>query len=242
MNNHILDKGSEGAARTAGIYRSLEAERGIRFTGLAESDERRADNYPLFIRRKGITLALVNFTYGTNLGYTEHWPKTNYMGMKSEISKALQKAQKADFVIALPHWGPEYELRHSEKQEETAVWLAENGADLIIGAHPHVVQDTASINEVPVVYSLGNAVSNMSATNTQLELMVTMKIARHGNGDLEMLPLELKWLWCSRPGGFSKSYTVIPVEEYLGKEELWEGRWDYEKMAATFERVKEQFR
>lgn len=241
-NNHILDKGSEGAARTAGIYRSLEAERGIRFTGLAESDERKADNYPLFIRRKGITLALVNFTYGTNLGYTEHWPKTNYMGMKSEISKALQKAQKADFVIALPHWGPEYELRHSAKQEETAVWLTENGADLIIGAHPHVVQDTASINEVPVVYSLGNAVSNMSATNTQLELMVTMKIARHGNGDLEMLPLELKWLWCSRPGGFSKSYTVIPVEEYLDKEELWEGRWDYEKMAATFERVKEQFR
>lgn len=241
-NNHILDKGSEGAARTADIYRSLEAEHGISFTGLAENEERRAENYPLFIRRKGITLALVNFTYGTNLGYTEHWPKTNYMGMKSEISKALLKAQEADFVIALPHWGPEYELRHSEMQEETAVWLTENGADLIIGAHPHVVQDTTSINDVPVVYSLGNAVSNMSAANTQLELMVTMKIARHGNGDLEMLPLQLKWLWCSRPGGFSKSYTVIPVKEYLGKEELWEGRWDYEKMAATFEKVKEQFR
>lgn len=241
-NNHILDKGSEGAARTAGIYRSLETERGIRFTGLAESDEKRVDNYPLFIRRKGITLAMLNFTYGTNLGYTDHWPKTNYMGMRSEISGALQKAQKADFVIALPHWGPEYELRHSAKQEETAIWLAENGADLIIGAHPHVVQDTAVIYNVPVVYSLGNAVSNMSAINTQLELMVTLKIVRHGNGDLEMLPLQLKWLWCSRPGGFSESYTVVPVEEYLDKDELWKGRWDYEKMVATFERVKEQFR
>lgn len=241
-NNHILDKGSEGAERTAGIYRRLETERGTRFTGLAESEEKRSENYPLFIRRKGMTLAMLNFTYGTNLGNTAHWPKTNYMGMKSELSKALQTAQKADFVIALPHWGPEYKLRHSEKQEETAIWLTENGADLIIGTHPHVVQDTATINNVPVAYSLGNAVSNMSATNTQLELMVVLKIARHGNGDMEMLPLQLKWLWCSRPGGFSESYTVVPVEEYLDKEELWEGRWDYEKMAATFERVKEQFR
>lgn len=240
-NNHILDKGSKGAARTAGIYRRLETERGIRFTGIAENEEKRAENYPLFIRRKGMTLAMLNFTYGTNLGNTAHWPKTNYMGMKSEISDALQKARKADFVIVLPHWGPEYQLKHSSQQEKNAVWLVENGADVIIGAHPHVVQDTTSIHGVPVAYSLGNAVSNMSAVNTQLELMATLRIARHGNGDLEMLPLELTWLWCSRPGGFSDSYTVIPIEEYIGKEDLWKNRSDYEKMTSTYRRIKEQF-
>lgn len=241
-NNHILDMGSDGAARTAAIYRRLERERGIRFTGLAEDEEARTESYPLFIRRKGITVAMLNFTYGTNLGYTAHWPRTNYMGVRSEVQEALQRAGMADFTIVMPHWGEEYKLKHSDSQEKTAVWLAENGADMIIGAHPHVVQDTAYVNGIPVIYSLGNAVSNMSAANTQLELLVTVRIARHGNGDLEMLKPELTWLWCSRPGGFSDSYTVIPVEEFIGTREEWTGGWEYDKMTATFERVKEQFR
>lgn len=236
-NNHILDKGSEGAARTAEIYRKLEGERGIKFTGIAEDEAARKNNYPLLIRRKGITLAIVNFTYGTNLGSTLHWPKTNYMGVKSEILNAMDKAEEADLTFVLPHWGPEYQLHHSENQEETARWLIENGADAIIGSHPHVVQDTAYIKGVPVVYSLGNAVSNMSAPDTQLELMVTCEIVRHKNGDIRMLPPELTWLWCSRPGGFSDSYVVIPVEDFIGKRDRWQGDWDYDKMMSTFERI-----
>ncbi len=237
-NNHILDKGSKGATRTAQIYRDLEREKGIRFTGLAESEDALEENYPLFIRRKGITVAMLNFTYGTNLGADEHWPKTNYLGKKTEILQALEKAQKADIAIALPHWGPEYNLVHSSEQERTADWLAANGADIIIGAHPHVVQDTASIDQVPVIYSLGNAVSNMSAENTQLELMATLRIVRHENGDISMLPVGLTWLWCSRPGGFSDDYTVIPIEEYIGRKDEWTGAWEYEKMMATYERIR----
>lgn len=237
-NNHILDRGSEGAARTADIYRMLAREKGIMFTGLASDEEERKNNYPLFIRRKGISLAMVNFTYGTNLGNTAHWPKTNYMGNRTEVGNALETSQKADIVIALPHWGPEYTLTHSENQEKTAGWLTENGADIIIGTHPHVVQDTARINGAPVIYSIGNAVSNMSAANTQLELMVTLKIVRHWNGDITMLEPELTWLWCSRPGGFTDDYIVIPVEEYIDRKDEWSGEWDYDKMKTTFERVR----
>lgn len=237
-NNHILDKGSEGAARTADIYRRMEAEGKIVFTGLAGSEEERSGNYPLMIRRKGIGLALLNVTYGTNLGATLHWPKTNYIGRRTEIEEALIKAEKADVTIVLPHWGPEYQTTHSESQEKTAEWLAENGADIIIGAHPHVVQDTTSIGKVPVIYSLGNAVSNMSAANTQLELMATLRIVRHENGDIRMLPVELTWLWCSRPGGYTNDYIVIPVEEYIGRRDEWLGGWDYDKMVSTYERIR----
>lgn len=239
-NNHIFDKGSEGAARTVEEYRRLEKERGIMFTGLAESQEARDRNTPLMVLRKGIRLAFINMTYGTNLGMQTIWPKTNYIGEKNFMSQAFEAAEEkgADMIIALPHWGPEYELGHSKTQEETAGFLIENGADLIIGAHPHVVQDISCIGEVPVAYSLGNAVSNMSAPNTQVELMVTLKIARQANGDLKMLPLELTWLWCSRPGGFGKDYTVIPIEEYIGRHGEWIGAWDYDKMITTYERVK----
>lgn len=237
-NNHILDKGSEGAARTVEIYRRLEKEKGIMFTGIAEDEQAREDNHPLFIRRKGIRLALLNFTYGTNLGATDYWPKTNYLGRSSEILQAFGKAKDADIVIALPHWGPEYQTTHSASQEEKADWLVENGADLIIGAHPHVVQDTTHIRGVPVIYSVGNAVSNMSAPDTQLELLVNVRIIRHGNGDIELSEPELTWLWCSRPGGYCSSYAVIPVEEFIGTREEWLGAWEYDKMMATYERIR----
>lgn len=237
-NNHILDKGSEGAARSVEIYRKLEKEKGILFTGIAEDEQARQDNYPLFIRRKGIRLALLNFTYGTNLGATSHWPKTNYLGMTTEILHAMDRAEEADLTIVLPHWGPEYQTTHSASQEEKASWLVGNGADLIIGTHPHVVQDTAHVNGVPVIYSVGNAVSNMSAPDTQLELMVRVRIIRHGNGDIEMSEPELIWLWCSRPGGYCSSYAVIPVEGFIGTREEWLGAWEYDKMMATYERIR----
>ncbi len=239
-NNHIFDKGSEGASRTLEIYRGLEVTHGIRCTGLAESEERRNADTPLILLRKGIRIAFINMTYGTNLGRQTIWPRTNYLSEKQFLEQAFAKAGEkgADIIVALPHWGPEYQLKHSESQETAAYWLVANGADLIIGTHPHVVQEISSIGDVPVAYSLGNAVSNMSAPNTQLELMVTMKIARHANGDLEILPPEPTWLWCSRPGGFNSSYTVIPIEEYIGRKEEWAGAWDYDKMMTTYERVK----
>lgn len=237
-NNHILDRGSEGAMRTLEQYRRLQKEYGILFTGSAEDEESMKSNYPLRVRRKGMNFAFLNFTYGTNAGSTLHWPKIYYMGRKSDIQKAIDSCQKDDWIIALPHWGDEYVLHHSQAQEEMAAWLTDRGTDLIIGTHPHVVQDTSRIGGTPVVYSLGNAVSNMSAENTQLELMIEARIVRHGNGDMELLPLELTWLWCSRPGGFCNGYIVIPVEEYLDKAEQWRGRWDYDKMARTYERVR----
>ena len=108
---------------------------------------------------------------------------------------------------------------------------------MIIGTHPHVVQDRDTIDNVPVIYSLGNAVSNMSAANTQIGLMVTVSLARKDNGDIEVLPVEHTWLWCSRPGGYCDSYCVLPVEEFIGSRESWKGPWEYDKMTATFERV-----
>ena len=80
----------------------------------------------------------------------------------------------------------------------------------------------------------------MSAVNTQLELMATIRIVRHYNGDLTVLPLELDYLWCSRPGGFNGSYTVIPIAGYIDRPELWQNRNDYDKMISTYRRVRKE--
>ncbi len=241
-NNHIFDKGTTGAERTAGIYRKLQESHGIRFTGIAVNAEELNANNPLLIRVKGMNLAMLNLTYGTNAGLQTLWPRTNYIGEKKKLADAFETARDsgADFIMVFPHWGTEYVLQHSEKQEEDARRFVENGADLIMGAHPHVIQDCGMIDGVPVVYSLGNAVSNMSAANTQLELMATIRIVREDDGDMKLLPLEFTYLWCSRPGGFNDSYTVIPVLEFMDRKDEWKNIHDYYKMTATYERVKKE--
>jgi poly-gamma-glutamate synthesis protein (capsule biosynthesis protein) len=188
----------------------------------------------------GLKIAILNYTYGTNgIPLPSDMPYAVALLEEEKVVSDLKKAEElADFTIVCPHWGTEYQLRHSTSQENTARMLVESGADAVIGSHPHVIQDYQEIDGVPVAYSLGNAVSNMSAANTQLELMATIRIVRQENGDLTALPLELDYLWCSRPGGFREEYTVIPVKDYIGRPEEWHGRYDYDKMKSTYDRVR----
>lgn len=232
-NNHILDKGNRGAKRT---IEHLEKVNEIQFCGLAADKGSRGK--ALVIKRKGIRIALINLTYGTNHEPDKEWPKVNTLSDTANTIALLNA--EADIRIALPHWGEEYRLNNSASQKSHAEWLARHGANAIIGSHPHVPQgfEILENGNVQVAYSLGNAVSNMSATNTQIELMTTARIAREENGDISLLPLQFTYLWCSRPGGFSDSYTVVPIKDYLDKKHLWKGSHDYEKMVTTYNRVR----
>lgn len=224
-NNHILDKGSAGLERTLKQYTDFTG------SGLDEAQFRR--NNPLIRTVKGVKIAFVNFTYGTNTGSSSAYPRVNRMD-RQELGTQMERArQMADFVIVLPHWGNEYELRHSASQEEWAEWLVEQGADAIVGAHPHVVQDTTHIKGVPVVYSLGNAVSNMSAVNTRLELAVVLKLTEG-----RVLEPELHFLWCTLPGKKTEGYRTVLVEEQTGKRDDWKDASDYDNMITTLQRVK----
>lgn len=241
-NNHILDKGKAGLRRTLSKYHDLASDYGIRFTGAATDEEEMRRNTPLIINLKGIKVAFINATYGTNSPRGDGWPKTNILSDKAALASAFEQAgRRADICIALVHWGDEYVLKHNRKQEENAEWLAGQGADVIIGSHPHVVQDTDIINiegrKVPVAYSLGNIVSNMSAKDTQAGLMATIRLIRHFNGDVEISSPEYRFTWCSRPGGYGNSYYVLPVSAFSDRKEEWKGKWEHDKMTSTIERV-----
>lgn len=243
-NNHILDRGTDGIERTMQVYREMERAGKIRFTGTSGDEEEDRMRYPLIITIKGIRIALVNFTYGTNVaGRPEAWPKVNRT-VKDDILAALDRAERrhADFIIALPHWGNEYRLAHSGRQEAVAKWLAGEGADAVVGTHPHVVQDSCSMGRCPVFYSIGNTVSNMSAENTQMGLAVELGFVRDANGDLSMLKPSVTYLWCSLPGELTDNYKVISVKDYIGKRELWKNPSGYDRMLRTYIRVKDETR
>lgn len=239
-NNHILDRGSRGLSRTLATYSCMRDSLGVRYTGTARDSSDLEATYPLIVNCRGIRLAIVNFTYGTNAGGGNGWPRVNYM-RKEEVGEAMRRADErgADFTIVLPHWGNEYELRHSRTQEEWAEWLVKEGADVIVGAHPHVVQDTTHIAGRPVIYSIGNTISNMSARNTRLGLAVSLRFVNDPEkGDKYMLEPELHFIWCSLPGMLTDNYTTIFVKEWANRRDDWLTPSDFDNMTVTLERVR----
>ena len=248
-NNHILDKGKNGLERTLSRYSDMESSGIVRHTGVSASEEDDRMRFPLMVAVKGVRVALVNFTYGTNIKGDSDFPKV-HLTDKKEIEAAVRRARRAgaDFVIALPHWGTEYVLNHSSSQEALADWLAGIGCDAVIGAHPHVVQDCGlvsafsdgSLKKVPVVYSLGNIVSNMSATNTQVGMIASLRIVTDEDGVKTMLPPRLTFTWCTRPGTLTDSYATVPVKDFIDKKDLWKRPADHDNMVRSYLRVKSQ--
>ncbi|MBR1706576.1 MAG: CapA family protein [Bacteroidales bacterium] len=235
-NNHILDKGVEGLRRTVGVLDGLEGEGRLLYTGIAANAAEDTLRYPLMVAVKGVRIALLNFTYGTNTGASTRWPKVNRL-RRDEIREALGRARKADFVLAFPHWGIEYQHHHSADQEDLARFLLENGVDAVIGAHPHVVQDRQSVGGAPVLYSLGNAVSNQNDLPARLELAVTLRIVIPYEAEPYLLEPAVEYLWCTKPGMLEDSYATVPVRDFLGRKEQWRRPEDYDDMARTYEKV-----
>lgn len=239
-NNHVLDRGSDGLSRTFKVYDEIRDSLGIHFTGASRNKHEESTTYPEILLRKGIRIAFINFTYGTNIGSSKEWPKVNRMDEEG-IDAAFRRAkeQNADFIVALPHWGTEYQLRHSQTQEKWAKHMVEQGASVIVGAHPHVVQDTTHIAGVPVIYSMGNAVSNMSATNTRLELMVTLRFTHNPmTGEKQMLEPEIQFMWCTLPGMLRDTYSTILIEDWTTRRSEWSNPGDFDNMMQTLKRVR----
>jgi hypothetical protein len=157
-NNHALDRGSRGLIRTVRVLH----QRGMVQTGTFPDADARVLYYPLIVEKYGIRIALLNYTYGTN-GIRDRPPAIVNRIDTARIREDLQKAHLArpDFILAMLHWGNEYELTESPAQQQLADFLFSLGVDAVIGSHPHVVQpirggDAGSL----VAYSLGNLISN----------------------------------------------------------------------------------
>ena len=231
-NNHILDKGTAGIRRTIDV---LE-RKGLTYTGIAADPQADTLLNPLMLHVRGLRIAVVNFTYGTNTGPWDPWPKVNYM-RKADILPMLERVQGADLVLVFPHWGIEYRLHHDAEQEEMAKWLIENGADVVVGAHPHVIQDVQYIDGKPVLYSLGNALSNQNDLNSRLEMAVTLRVVLERDKEPRLLPPEYEYLWCTKPGMVEDSYAAVPVTL---PESQWRVKADYRDMQATYKKIYEE--
>lgn len=231
-NNHILDRGSEGLERTLDRLDSLP----LRHTGCARADSLLQ---PLIINVKGVRIGILNFTYGTNQGATRKGGPVVARQRETDLRRLLDGCADADLVLAFPHWGIEYRSVHAPEQQALAAWLAGQGVDLVVGTHPHVVQDGGLVEGMPVFYSLGNASSNQNDLPARLEMGLRVRIVHVFGEAPRLLDARAEYLWCTKPGMVEASYATLPVQDFLGRPDAWKTPQDYNNMLRTYQAVQE---
>lgn len=211
-NNHCVDTRRKGLERTLNMMDSL----GMAHLGTYRTLDERERTYPYLIEKNGLRIVLLNFTYDTN-GIPVPQPCHVNLMDTLEIAADLDKARqmKPDAIIALPHWGIEYQTLPSKEQREMAAWLLSHGVDHIIGGHPHVAQPLELRNDGRnlVAWSMGNLVSNQSKPNTYGGYMVRLDITKSGL-QTTLSDCYYTLYWVSRPpdNGYRHTYRILPID------------------------------
>ena len=171
--NHTVDRG-KNAVLSSREYWNNQA--GVHAVGSYSSEEEKEQLETKVLEVNNITYAMLNYTYGTNGmpvadDYLVNvWPTdldlnivssdTKYQAYKETVKEDIAAIRdKVDVLIVAMHWGIEYTHTPTAYEKDMANFLAENDVDIIIGAHPHVIQPVEWIDDTLVFYSLGNFIS-----------------------------------------------------------------------------------
>ncbi|MDE6560436.1 MAG: CapA family protein [Muribaculaceae bacterium] len=214
-NNHCLDSGMKAARRTISALDSL----GIDHIGTYHDSADREKKVPFIKDINGIKFGFLNYTYGTNGIPAKDGMEVSLIDRK-KIAEEMKQTRDAgaEIIVVTMHWGIEYVLKENAIQRDQAQFLIDNGADMVIGSHPHVIQpmkmvrDEKRQQDVPVVYSLGNFISNMKTGDTRGGAYVRVRVERDPDGTPRVKWADYDTFFCAKPTGKGSNYTVIPSD------------------------------
>ena len=230
-NNHACDKGRIGLVHTLDILDQLK----IHHIGTYRNYQEFRENRFLLIPIKGFRLAFLNYTYAIN-GLPI--PDGTYVNtiIKTQMAKDISRArsQKPDFIIILLHSGSEYLHQPDTYQKKIVAFLFQEGADIVLGSHPHVIQpytmqritDKYGLTKPRlVIYSLGNFLSNQRERyrNGGIIFNFTLKKKKisgyqthHDITNIQYIPV---WVYVQQT--FQKSrFYILPVFKYLNNDQF----------------------
>ncbi|TND10522.1 MAG: poly-gamma-glutamate synthesis protein (capsule biosynthesis protein) [Bacteroidetes bacterium] len=217
-NNHSMDMGESGLLRTIDIIKKSSLGYTGTFTSQADHDSIR------ILDVKGLKIAILNYTYGTNGAYpsADHKYMLNVYDstqVKNEVKKAREKG--AQLVVTLYHWGAEYRPDPMWPKQDTMMRTAiAAGSDMIIGAHPHVVGPVtyykgtggAKLDSGLVAWTLGNFISNQSKRYTDAGLILNVELTKNVKKDsawISKMSFVPTWVYRGT-SATNKNYVVLP--------------------------------
>ena len=223
--NHTMDKGEIGVTNSVNYWKK-QRKNGIIATGQWTSQEER--DTPHIYMKNGITYAFFSYTMWNN-GLRTPVGK-DYLSNEYSEEKAKEDIEKVrdkvDVVMVAMHWGTEYSMGVSAAQEKEAKFLSDLGVDLIIGAHPHVVEPVEYINnnKTFVIYSLGNFISDQNGNERLTGLMMEVTIKKVVNPDdttkasIESPKAELVYTAARRGGGYNSNFKLYSYSKITSKQ------------------------
>lgn len=185
-NNHLLDKGKEGALRTLDILDNV----GLKHTGSYRNQKEKDEL--LIVDIEGIKVAILSYTNFVN--YYSHYKIEEEMSyitslipnkksklydkLKKEIKSDFNKAKKsgADLILVMPHMGTQFTHKTNDIQKEWNKIFASYGADIILGDHSHAVQPIEYIGNTLVVNCPGNFANSYIKNDGDATSMVQIYI------------------------------------------------------------------
>ncbi len=215
--NHTLDKGVSGINDTLEFWRENYPD--IDVLGIHASEDESKISY---LEKNNIKLSFVNYTYGLN-GLNLPKDKSymiDLLGDGTELSENVRIAKEnSDIMIAILHIGTEYVYKPTKYHKKYVDMCIDNGADIVICAHPHVLEPykkvtTENGNTGLVYYSLGNFISNQRKIPTLLGGMADITLERNSDGKVEIKDYSLIPLVTHYTDSY---YTTYKLKDYTNE-------------------------
>jgi poly-gamma-glutamate synthesis protein (capsule biosynthesis protein) len=201
-NTYMLNNGIDGLTST----KNYLTEANLQSVGTYLSQEERDENGGAYIRTiHKIKFAFLSYTKGTDSvmmpegcdyalntlysDYSDYWTDLKSSQIKADVQAA--KDAGAEVIVALVHWGSEYGRSVSAPQEEVAELLLENGVDVIVGTHSHLVSEMGfqkvtrtdgSTAECFVAYSIGDFYTDPEKESAQTSLILNLTFSKDDAG------------------------------------------------------------
>lgn len=213
-NNHCFDGDWKGVVYTAETIREM----GLAQTGTYLSQDEFDD--VLIVEENGFRIGILAYSY------TAKGPKPYAIkGLnKKQMAKDIElcKEKGAHIIVAMVHWGVEFDQKASKQEIELTQYLWEQGVDLVLGSHPHVLQtmDRQKVTradgtetECAVIYSMGNFISNQKTTPRDVGIIYRAKYTMDGEGKpyLDGIEYVPTWVNLVKETAASRHYEVLPV-------------------------------
>ncbi|SEH37178.1 MULTISPECIES: CapA family protein [Atopobiaceae] len=213
-SNHAMDSGYPALSSELRFWSQRHPD--VAVIGAADPDSGQAPDGVRIFRKDGFSVALLNYTYSLN-GIPDPKGSVSMLEEGHVRSTMAYAREHADMVVVFPHWGTEYQTEPTQEQRRWEKVFADCGADVIIGAHPHVLEpvetfQTAHGMRGVCFFSLGNFVSTQEDGNRQVGGLARVVLHKDADGACRVASYELRPLVTHR--GRGTSMTTYLLSDY----------------------------